>query len=111
VDINPKKLARVGKPTEKAEIYAWLKKQPDNSIPNIFFHHALEHCANPQQIINQIGRVLKGVCFIEVPSEEAHSVHVSFIKSIKDIIPEGVEVLYQTDAESTEIFRVVFKKC
>lgn len=111
IDINPKKLAKVNALTHKAEIYAWLKKQPAKSIPNIFCHHVLEHTANPSEIVKEIGRVLKGVAYIEVPSEPTHDVHVSYIQTWEELVPSNMSLLRGESFQGVlPSFRVIFRR-
>ncbi len=55
--------------------------------------------------------MLEGVAFIEVPSEEPHSVHVSYIKLPEELIPKNVEVLLKETYPNDPItYRVIFRK-
>lgn len=98
VDLNPKKLAHVKAPTACIDYLSYLKKLPNNSVPNIFMHHSLEHVPNPEDVLEQIGRVLKrgGVWFCIVPAElgrELHDTHYAMFDDAAELLPEGLEVI------------------
>jgi SAM-dependent methyltransferase len=95
VDINQKKLdLNTLATTVKDDIVGYLKKQSDNSIDNIFSHHALEHLPNPQMALDLIGKKLKpgGYVYLEVPANDhIHSVHHATFDTPDDLLPLGLE--------------------
>lgn len=98
VDINQGKLKLNPTPTIKDDMIGYLKAQPDNSIPNIFCHHALEHLPIPDVVLKLISEKLAagGYVYIEVPAGDIiHSVHHSTFDSPEDITPPDLEVVEQ----------------
>lgn len=98
VDINEEKLRSMPDAitTVKEDFVTYLKKCDDDSIPNIFCHHALEHYVDPEAVLKEIGRVLRpgGLCFIAVPAGgELESVHHVVFESADEIVPPGLEVV------------------
>ena len=111
VDINQEKLDLNQTATICDDMVSYLKKQPDNSIPNIFCHHALEHLPNPQEVLDLISKKLPtgGVIYIEVPDEGApHEVHHASFGSAEDLLPEGFEVVEQ-NTENGEHYLIARK--
>lgn len=96
VDINASKLADNPTKTIQDDIISYLRKQPNNSIPNIFTHHALEHLPNPQVAIDLIGKKLAkgGYLYAEVPAFDdinVHAAHHSSFESPQDLLPAELE--------------------
>jgi hypothetical protein len=89
----------------------FLKKKKDNSIPNIFSHHALEHLPNPQDVLNLISKKLKsgGYIYFEVPANDhIHSVHHATFDSPEDLLPPGFEIV-ETSNSKTEHYIIARK--
>lgn len=114
VDINPGKLADNPTKTVEEDMVSYLKRQPNNSIPNIFTHHALEHLPNPQVAINLIGNKLAkgGYLYAEVPAfDDIHvnAGHHSSFDDPADLLPEGFEVLEADTVGGTEHYIIARK--
>lgn len=102
IDVNPVKLARHRGETVKQDMYTWLSEQSDNSVENVFSHHALEHTVEPWDIIQEIYRVLKpgGACFITVPRYVAIGAgEYSSFEGPENLVPGGAvaEILEVND--------------
>lgn len=95
VDINQQKLDLNNlADTVNQDIVGYLREQDDDSIDNIFSHHALEHLPNPQIVLDLIAKKLKpgGYIYLEVPANDhIHSVHHATFDSPDDLLPEGLE--------------------
>lgn len=92
VDINKEKLAEnPAKYTIQNDIVSYLTAQKDNSIPNIFAHHSLEHLPNPSEVLALVTKKLAsgGIFYAEVPDDKVHDVHHSSFSEPLDLLPEG----------------------
>jgi len=116
VDINPLKLAKIPQdiPTVQSDILAYLRRHPDNSLPNIFCHHTLEHCVHYQEILKEIGRTLRpnNIAYIVVPKDhELHSVHHVVFESPEEITVPGLVTIYNDfEIRSGQEYRYVGRK-
>lgn len=96
IDINQEKLDKYPGIRIRYDIFDLLKKYADNSLTNIFTHHALEHMINADEIIKEISRVLRpgGTYYAIVPAKDyLHSVHHVVFESVEELLPPGLEVL------------------
>lgn len=110
VDINEQKLKLNPTATVFADIISYLKAQSDNSIPNIFCHHVLEHLPNPKTALKLIGKKLAkgGFVYIEVPADDhIHSVHHSTFDGPDDILPPDLE---EVERATTDAHYMIAKK-
>lgn len=110
VDINEYKLSLNPTKTIVNDIVSYLQSQPNNSIPNIFCHHVLEHLPNPKTALKLISDKLAkgGFVYIEVPADDhIHSVHHSTFDGPDDILPQGLETVEKI---TTDAHYVIAKK-
>lgn len=93
VDINAEKLGKIkGAKVVQADFVSYLSKPVDN----VFMHHSLEHCPNPEEVLALISKWLKKgcYCFIAVPKDDTpHSVHHVAFDSVDEIQPPGLELV------------------
>lgn len=113
VDINQDKLDKIiGAKKVQADFVSFLSKPVDN----LFFHHALEHCPNPDEVLELIGKHLKKdkYCYIAVPkNDHPHSVHHVAFESLDEIIPPGLEIIEGGESDNPtwpEYFVIAKKK-
>ncbi len=99
VDINSTKLSKIkGAKTVQADFMTYLNKPVDN----LFFHHCLEHCPNPEEILELIAKHLKkgSYCCIAVPKDDTpRSVHHVAFDSVEEICPPGLEVVEAQESD------------
>lgn len=106
VDINKEKLSSL--PDDSyicMDFLTYLATCEDESIENIFCHHALEHFVYPNLVMLEISRVLKpgGACYIAVPSFGVlYSVHHVVFESVDEIIPHKLKVLVKRSDQSQD---------
>lgn len=99
VDINKEKLDKI-KHTFIKKIYTdmedYLYSQEDNSIENIFTHHALEHTIDAEEIIKLCGQKIRtnGLYYAVVPADDyLHSVHHIVFEDALELLPEGLNLI------------------
>lgn len=110
VDINQTKLDANPATTVCTDMVSYLKDQPDNSIANIFCHHALEHIPNPEDVLELIAKKLApgGLVYIEVPNNDGvHSVHHSSFETTDDLLPPGFEAV---ESQTTDEHYLIARK-
>jgi ubiquinone/menaquinone biosynthesis C-methylase UbiE len=114
VDINANKLAVHKGKTIESDMLDWLKEQPGNSVANIFTHHALEHLAEPTEVLSEIARVITpgGFCFNTVPyGGEVGGGHFSIFTEAGQLLPPNFDVIYQqVDATGYPEIKVIGRK-
>jgi SAM-dependent methyltransferase len=111
VDINAEKLKLNPTATVQNDMISFLQNEKDNSIPNIFSHHALEHLPNPQKAIDLIGKKLAkgGYVYLEVPANDhIHSVHHATFDEPNDLLPPGLELVESSNG--TDEHYIIAKK-
>lgn len=104
VDINQTKLIANPAITVLQDMVSYLRERPDNSLPNIFAHHSLEHLPNPQDVLDLIAAKLAvgGVFYGEVPANDpVHSVHHASFSDAMDLLPPGLTPLERGMSEGT----------
>jgi len=93
IDINQEKLKNYPGISIAVDMYDFLREMKNESIQNIFTHHALEHTVRARDIIAECGRVLQpgGYYYAVVPANDhLHTVHhVVFEKAI-ELLPVGL---------------------
>lgn len=102
VDINKEKLDKAPGDTALDDVLDWLVKQPRKSVDNIFTHHALEHMVHIDEVLAEIGRVLKpgGLYYAVVPAHDhVHEVHHVAFESAKELLPKGLKQVKLAEQE------------
>lgn len=97
IDINAEKLARCPGPTIQTDILSWLREKPDDSVPNVFAHHSLEHLAGVTEVLAEIARVLKpgGLFYAVVPADgHLRDAHFTAFEAAAELLPPGLMQLH-----------------
>lgn len=99
VDINEEKLAVNPHPHIASDMLSWLETQPDDSLPNIFMHHALEHIIAVDELLwlISIKLVPSGIFYCVVPADdEPHEVHHTAFDSPHELAPPEMQRIVAT---------------
>lgn len=94
VDINADKLDRAVGETIKADMVDYLWGVKNNSIPNIFMHHSLEHIIKVEELLNLVSAKLAkgGIFYCVVPADDTpNTVHYTAFDSAEELLPPGLE--------------------
>jgi SAM-dependent methyltransferase len=97
IDINQEKLDRNPAFGIRADMYNFLKLIGDDSVENIFTHHALEHTVAAKEVVKEIGRVLKpgGYYYAVVPANDhLHTVHHVVFENSIELLPLGLQPIF-----------------
>lgn len=106
IDVNPGKLRRIGGGvTHCRDVLEWLYEQDDDSLPNIFAHHFLEHTVDVEKILVEIARTLApgGIYYAVTPAHDyIHTVHFIAFEDAEELLPPGLELLHSGEQKRNE---------
>ncbi len=114
IDINEEKINKYPGLGITIDMYEYLTILKDDSVMNIFTHHALEHTVKAKEVIKEIGRVLMpgGIYYAIVPAQDyLHTVHHVVFESAEELLPPGLiplTMLYQ-DRHEPEFKCIAYK--
>lgn len=102
IDINANKLDKAVGKTIKADMVDWLWGIKDNSLPNIFMHHSLEHIINVDELLGLVTLKLahNGIFYCVVPADDTpNTVHYTAFDSAEELLPPGLKPLVMAKQE------------
>lgn len=102
VDINTDKLDRAVGLLVNIDMIEYLNSVKDNSIPNIFMHHSIEHIVDVKRLLQLVTLKLisGGIFYCVTPADDTpNTVHYTAFDSAEELLPPGLEPIEMVKQE------------